>query len=276
MLKVRLIPILYLMNGLIVRSETFSEFKVIGNPIAELERYNEWDADEVVYIDITREGDHDFRRSDHAYQGVTDRYDLVRRVASQAFMPLTFGGHVKTLDGVTALLKNGADKVLITSAAYRDPDLIRAAARKHGKQAIVCGIDHKSDGSVWIDQGRTRIVENLHHYARHLQDLGAGEILLTSIDRDGTGEGYDLASLRTVCEAVSVPVVVAGGVGSFSDFRDGLAAGASAVAAGNLFHHTERSYARAKGYLQRNGVAVRVDTERNSLTQLRNSMTLVS
>lgn len=261
MVKARVIPVLFLMNGLIVRSERFSEFKVIGNPLSELERYSEWLVDELVYVDITREGDHDVRRDDHKFRNVGSKFEILRAIAARAFMPLTFGGLIRTLGDVDAIFLNGADKVLINSQAHRTPALVTEIAKKYGIQAVMCGIDVRNENSshkVYIDQGRTLVEIDLVDWAKRLEGLGAGEILVNSIDRDGTGQGYDLDAVRLVSEAVSIPVIACGGVGEFSDFRAAIAeAGASAVAAGNVFHFTEHSYKRAKRYLKDRGIDVR-------------------
>lgn len=262
MLKVRVIPVLFLMNGLIVRSETFSDFKVIGNPYSELERYSEWMADELVYVDITREGGHDLRRNDLK---VSDQGDdviaILRQISRHAFMPLTFGGRVATLDQVDEIIRNGADKVLINSAAHRTPALVTQVAEKYGAQAMVAGIDvRRIDGRpvVHIDQGRVPVDDDVVGYARQLEALGAGEILVNSIDRDGTAAGYDLDLIGAVAAAVGVPVVACGGVGTFGQMAKGVTeAGASALAAGNIFHFTENSYKRAKKTLREKGVPVR-------------------
>lgn len=261
MVKLRLIPVLFLMNGLIVRSEGFRDFKVIGNPISELERYSEWLADELVYVDITREGDHDIRRNDHKFKNVGDKLEILRAIAKKAFMPLTFGGLLRNLDDIDTTLQNGADKVLINSQAYRTPDLVTAAANKYGAQAVMCGIDVRREGqghALYIDQGRTRIDVGLPDWAKRLESLGAGEILLNSIDRDGAAEGYDLEAVQVVSASVSIPVIACGGAGAFSDFREAIVdGGASAVAAGNIFHFTENSYKRAKKYLRDSAIDVR-------------------
>lgn len=262
MLKTRVIPVLYLMNGLIVRSEGFKEFKAIGNPIAEMERYGEWLADELVYLDITRDGEHDFGRDDHKFKGERDILSILRQIAASCFMPLAFGGRIKSMEDVDRFIRNGADKVVICSQAYRDPALVTAVAEKYGAQAMVLGLDVKREEGgthrVYIDQGRTPIDEAPEVYARRMEALGAGEILLNSIDRDGAAEGYDTEIIRRIADAVSIPVVACGGVGDFSDFRDGIDEGhASAVAAGNVFHFTEASYKRAKRYLRDKGYGVR-------------------
>jgi imidazole glycerol-phosphate synthase subunit HisF len=265
MVKIRVIPVLFLMNGLIVRSERFVDFKVIGNPLSELERYSEWLADEIVYVDITREGSHDIRRDDHKVKNIGDSLGLLRAIAKSAFMPLTFGGLLKSMEDIDRTLQNGADKVLVNSQACRTPELIAMAARKHGSQAIMAGIDVRRETRqhvIYIDQGRTKVDMRLGGWARHLQSLGAGEILVNSIERDGTANGYDIEAIRTVAEAVSIPVIACGGAGDFSDFRAAIEeGGASAVAAGNIFHFTEHSYKRAKSYLRQRGCDVRYPYE---------------
>ena len=261
MVKIRLIPTLFLMNGLIVRSERFVDFKVIGNPLSELERYSEWLADELIYIDITREGEHDFRRDDHKFKSIGDKLEILRAISEKAFMPLTFGGRIRTMEDIDTTLENGADKVVINSQAWRTPELVTSAARRHGAQAVICGIDvKKEDGrhAIYIDQGRTRVDAELAERARTLQELGAGEIFINSIDRDGTADGYDIEAIRTVSDAVTIPVIACGGVGAFSDFREGVVEGnVSAVAAGNIFHFTENSYKRAKAHMKKSGIDVR-------------------
>jgi cyclase len=265
MVKIRVIPVLFLMNGLIVRSERFVDFKIIGNPLSELERYSEWLADELVYIDITREGEHDIRRDDHKVKNIGDKLDLLRAISKKAFMPLTFGGFLRSMEDIDRTLQNGADKVLINSEAWRTPALVSAGAQKHGAQAIVCGIDVRREEdrhAIYIDQGRTRVGDDLAGAAKRLEALGAGEILVNSIDRDGTADGYDIEAIRAVADAVSIPVIACGGVGDFSDFRAAIDDGnASAVAAGNIFHFTEHSYKRAKSHLRQYGYNVRYPYE---------------
>lgn len=261
MLKVRVIPVLFLMNGLIVRSEGFREFKVIGNPINELARLSEWQADELVYIDITREGEHDLRRSDHKIKTGGDTLSVLKELSKVAFMPLTFGGRITTLDEVDSYLRNGADKVIVNSGAYRRPDLIAEVADKYGSQAMMVGMDVKHEDmghGLYIDQGRERVDDDPVEYAKKVEGLGAGEILVNSIDRDGTAKGYDSDIIARIADAVSIPVIACGGVGRFEDFRAGIAkAGASAVAAGNIFHFTEHSYKRAKKVMKTGGFDVR-------------------
>ena len=261
MLKTRIIPVLYLMNGLIVRSEGFREFKVIGNPINQLERLNDWLADELVYIDITRDGDYDLRRDDMKLKGADDVVGILRQISKSAFMPLTFGGRIKSIEDVDSFIHNGADKVLINSQAYHQPGLVTEVAEKYGSQAMVVGIDVHREGdghAMYVDQGRTRVDDDPLAYARQAEERGAGEIMLNSIDRDGSAEGYDPDIIRAMAAALSIPVIACGGVGTFEHFRPGIDKGhASAVAAGNIFHFTENAYKRAKKQLHRRGYNVR-------------------
>jgi cyclase len=228
MLTTRIIPVIFLMNGRIVRSERCSEFKVIGNPFDELARYDEWQADEVCYIDITRDG-----------PGIGD--ELLRAIADRAFMPLTVGGNVRSLDDAARLIRNGADKVLIGRGA-KIPGLIESIADKFGSQAVVVSVD---DGNA--------------ETAQEAEAKGAGEIFLHAIERDGTAIGFDCAAIERVAGGITIPVVAAGGCGDYSHFRDALISGAHAVAAGNIFHFVESSYKRAKQYLRRQGFNVRFD-----------------
>lgn len=261
MLKVRLVPILFLMNGLIVRSEGFTKFQVIGNPINELQRFSEWHADELVYADITRDGSHTARTIDQPVKSMTDTMSILREVSRRAFMPLTFGGRIDSAEQAERYILNGADKILINTACYRNPEIVHQVAHAHGSQAMVAGIDIKRvDGRVtlWIDQGRIAVADDPIDYARRLCDLGAGEILVNSIDRDGTANGYDVEAIRAIADAVSVPVVAAGGAGFFEDFTDVVKQGrASAVGAGNIFHFTEHAYKRAKQAMRADDISVR-------------------
>lgn len=249
------------MNGLIVRSEGFSKFKVIGNPINQLERLNDWLADELVYIDITREGDYSLGRDDMKLKGANDVVGILQQISKSAFMPLTFGGRIRSIKDVDTFIRNGADKVLINSQAYHQPGLVTEVAEKYGSQAMVVGIDVRQEDAIhtmYVDKGRTRVEDNPLTYARLAEDRGAGEIMLNSIDRDGGGEGFDTEIISAVSDAVSIPVIACGGVGTFEHFGPGISQGnASAVAAGNIFHFTENAYKRAKRQLHRRGFNVR-------------------
>jgi imidazole glycerol-phosphate synthase subunit HisF len=262
MLKPRLIPVLLLRNGLLVRSERFATHQVIGNPIVEVQRFNEWNVDELIYLDISREGEYDLRRDDQKIRGLADPLEILDAVSRTCFVPLTWGGRIRSVDDMRVRLSRGADKVTVNTGALENPALIEDGARLFGSQAIVIAIDfrrHPDDAmEVMAGGGRTGTGRRPTEWAREAERRGAGEILLQSIDRDGTGEGYDLDVVAEVAAATSIPVIVCGGVGRYEDFAAGIKAGASAVAAANIFHFRELSDRNAKRVMRKAGVDVRV------------------
>lgn len=262
MLRTRLIPVLLLRNGLLVRSESFSIHQVVGNPINEARRFSEWNVDELVYLDISRGGEYDSRRDDHRVSSLAGPMEILEAVSQSCFMPLTWGGGLRTVEQMGECFRRGADKVSVNSAAFRDPQLIRDAARRFGSQAVVISIDVRrdQDGSpeVVIDGGHEPTGVDPVEWASEAVAQGAGEILLQSIDRDGTARGYDLELIGAVSSACSVPVVALGGVGNYDHFADGWKAGADAVAAANIFHFKEQSDRNAKRAMARAGVPVRL------------------
>jgi len=247
----RLVPVLLLKHGVIVRSQGFRTHQVIGNPMSTVERLSNWNVDELVLLDISSEDFHDLRRDDlqQRYQG-SKALDVLREVAKVCFMPLAFGGRIRTLEDIRERLAAGADKVVINTAAWDDPELIQAASRKFGAQCIVVSIDAKRKPAggyeAWVDSARRATGMDAAAWAKEAERRGAGEIFLNSIDRDGSAEGYDLELVRSVTQAVKIPVIACGGVGSYQDFpaavRDG---GAAAAAAANIFHFFELSYPMA-------------------------------
>lgn len=261
MLKRRLIPCLFLQNGLIVRSQGFCQFKQLGNPIGQLERLNDWNADELIYVDITRDGNYDLKRDDLKTASRSDVLSILRDIATKCFMPLSFGGRVCDLETVDTFIANGADKVIINTGAFQNPALITQVAEKYGAQAMVVALDVKKEDNGYaltIHNGRTRVDKSLDAWAREAVGRGAGELFVNSIDRDGTASGYDLDLMRRVCDLVDVPVIACGGAGTFDDFVEVLQeTNVSAAAAGNLFNFTENAYLRAKKTLKQEGVNVR-------------------
>jgi cyclase len=261
-LKVRLIPCLLLKNGLLVRSEEFSLHQVVGNPIHQVERFNAWAIDELIYLDITREGSHDVRRDDHKIKSKADLADIIEEVSRTCFVPLTFGGNIRTIEDIRMRMTHGADKVTINTQAAATPEFITEAARTFGSQAIIVSIDVRSQGSdgweVFTRWGKDATGLNAVEWAREAERRGAGEIFLNSIDRDGMAEGYDLPLIEAVSKAVTIPVIACGGVGRFPHLVEGVHAGASAVSAANIFHFTEHSTQRAKKVLAEAGVDVRL------------------
>ena len=261
----RLIPILFLKNGHLVRSEGFSIHQNIGNPLAQVDRYNTWKVDELIYIDITKEGGYEYQRKD---LGGIDRNTtnyingIIKVVAKKCFMPVTFGGGIRTLDDAHIRFEHGADKITVNTQALREPKFITELSREFGSQAIVVSIDAKlsRDGSysVFSQWGRTNNNISPQDWALQAQELGAGEILINSIDRDGTAKGYDLELVQSVVSVTEIPVIACGGVGNYSDFKEVInSAGASAAAAGNIFNFRELAYPLAKKHLKDYGLNVR-------------------
>ncbi len=263
MTRPRLVPVLLLKQGLLVRSQWFSVHQVIGNPVATIERFSHWNVDELILLDIGTDDHHDLRRDDLEVQleGTTG-VDVLRTVAPACLMPLTVGGRIRTIDDIAVRLAAGADKCVLTTAPVDDPDIITHAARRFGSQCVVAGIDVHRDANGRLE---VRSRGGAHptgldpvEWAIELARRGAGEVFLTSIDRDGTGAGYDLDLIRRVVAAVDIPVVACGGVGTYADLAPGITeAGAAAVAAANIFHFFELSYPAAKRECLRAGVPMR-------------------
>ena len=255
MLAKRIIPCLDVTGGRVVKGVNFVELRDAGDPVEIAARYNEQGADELTFLDITATSD-----------GRDLILPIIERVASQVFIPLTVGGGVRSVADVRRLLNAGADKVSFNSAAVADPELILAASDRYGAQCIVVAIDAKrrqdADGSVGWDVythgGRKNTGLDAVEWAARMAGLGAGEILLTSMDRDGTKSGFDLALTRAVADAVGVPVIASGGVGSLQDLADGITkGGADAVLAASIFHYGDHTVGEAKALMASQGIPVR-------------------
>jgi cyclase len=251
MLLKRVIPCLDVKEGRVVKGVKFVGLQDAGDPVQAARAYDRAGADELVFLDIT---------ASHERRGTL--LDVVSRTASECFMPLTVGGGVRTAKDVRSLLLAGADKVSVNTAAVQRPALIRESARAFGSSTMVLAIDAKRVSAgrweVFLHGGRTATGLDAVAWARRGAELGAGEILLTSMDADGTRAGYDLALTRAVSRAVPVPVVASGGVGTLAHLADGLEAGASAVLAASIFHFGTFTIPQAKRYLRRRGIPVRV------------------
>jgi cyclase len=250
MLAKRIIPCLDVKDGRVVKGIHFVNLRDAGDPVECGLRYSEEGADELVFLDITASSD---RRNIVA--------EMVRRVADSINIPFTVGGGLRTVDDIQEILRCGADKVSLNTAAIDEPNLVRKAAERFGSQCIVVAIDARREGSgakVYTHGGRVRTEHDAVEWAKTVADLGAGEILLTSMDTDGTKKGYDLALTRLVSEAVQIPVIASGGAGSLEHLHEGLTKGsASAVLAASIFHFRELTIAQAKSYLRERGVVVR-------------------
>lgn len=253
MLSVRIIPCLDVHAGRVVKGVKFEELRDAGDPVAVAAAYEKQGADELVFLDITASSD-----------GRSTMVDVVERTADQVFMPLTVGGGLRSVEDIRTMLNAGADKVSLNTSAVKDPGLVREAARKFGRQCIVVAIDAKAgaDGGwqVYTHGGRTATGLDAVDWAREVARLGAGEILLTSMDRDGTRQGFDLGLTRAVSDAVPVPVIASGGVGTLQHLADGVTQGrADAVLAASIFHFGEFSVRDAKAFMADRGIAVRLD-----------------
>ena len=247
----RVIPCLDVDRGRVVKGIKFVGLRDAGDPVEIARRYNEQGADELTFLDITAS---------------SDERDLilpvVERVAAQVFIPLTVGGGVRRVDDVRRLLNAGADKVSINTAAVQNPQLVAEAAGRYGAQCIVVAIDAKRSGANWevfTHGGRRQTGLDAVAWARKMQELGAGEILLTSMDRDGTRSGFDLPLTRAVADAVDIPVIASGGVGGLKDLAEGVLEGrADAVLAASIFHFGEFTVRQAKAFMAERGIEVRL------------------
>jgi cyclase len=252
MLKARIIPCLDVKDGRVVKGVNFVDLRDAGDPVEQARIYDAAGADELCFLDIT---------ASHEKRDII--LDVVARTAEVCFMPLTVGGGVRTTEDIRHLLLAGADKVSINTAAVDDPDFVREAAEKFGTQCIVVAVDAKraAEGrfEIFVHGGRTPTGLDAIDWSRRMTDYGAGEILLTSMDRDGTKQGYDIDLTRRIADAVGVPVIASGGVGTLDHLVEGVRDGhASALLAASIFHFGTYSIAEAKAHLARAGVPVRL------------------
>jgi cyclase len=256
-LKTRIIPCLDVKDGRVVKGVNFVDLTDVGDPVESARAYDAAGADELCFLDIT---------ASHENRGTI--LDVVRRTAENCFMPVTVGGGVRSVEDIRALMLAGADKVSINTAAVKDRAIVGRAAEKFGAQAIVVAVDAKRVNAtgeadrweIFTHGGRNPTGIEVIAYARAVADLGAGEILLTSMDRDGTKAGFDLALTRAVADAVTIPVVASGGVGTLDHLVEGVLEGhASAVLAASIFHYGTFSIREAKAHMAKAGIAMRID-----------------
>jgi len=251
MLAKRIIPCLDVKSGRVVKGTQFVDLKDAGDPVENAMVYDAQGADEIAFLDITA-----------SYEERDILIDIVRRTAEEIFIPLTVGGGIRRLEDIRKLLNAGADKVSINTAAVKDPHFIERASKRFGSQCIVIAIDAKRKGESWevyTHGGRVSTEIDAVLWARKMEEMGAGEILLTSMDRDGTKDGYDIELTKTISEQVGIPVIASGGVGTLEHLYEGLVFGkADAVLAASIFHYREFTIAQVKSYLKDKGVVVRV------------------
>jgi imidazole glycerol-phosphate synthase subunit HisF len=249
MLARRIIPCLDVADGRVVKGVHFQELRDAGDPVAQAARYDADGADELVFLDISASPE--ARRT---------TLEMVSRVAESIFIPFTVGGGVRSVSDAGAVLRAGADKIAINTAAVRDPLLVSHLAESFGSQCVVAAVDVRWENghyTVVVNGGREATPLEAGEWTRRLASLGAGEILLTSMDRDGTGQGYDLALLREVTQAINIPVIASGGAGRLAHLAEALEAGAHGVLAATIFHYQESSLPRARAYLRERGYPVR-------------------
>lgn len=251
MLKKRVIPVLLLQDGRMVKGVRFADYRDTGNPKTAIRIYSAQDADELVFLDIQG-----------SLQSRQVLVDILREAASECFMPMAAGGGISSIEDVRGLLRAGADKVVVTTAAVTQPDLLKEIVERFGTQSLVAGIDYRyEEGSakVWIRCGTERTELDPAAHAVRLAELGAGEILLNSIDHDGVMEGYDLDLAKKIAQAVSVPVIICGGAGNFKHLNDLFKeTDASAAACSSIFHFGDNNPIRARSYLRNMDVPMRV------------------
>ena len=249
MLARRIIPCLDVTDGRVVKGVHFQELRDAGDPVAQAARYDADGADELVFLDISASPE--ARRT---------TLEMVSRVAESIFIPFTVGGGVRSVSDAGAVLRAGADKIAINTAAVRDPLLVSHLAESFGSQCVVAAVDVRWENghyTVVVNGGREATPLEAGEWTRRLASLGAGEILLTSMDRDGTGQGYDLELLREVTQAINIPVIASGGAGRLAHLAEALEAGAHGVLAATIFHYQESSLPRARAYLRERGYPVR-------------------
>ena len=251
MLKNRIIPCLDVKNGRVVKGINFVDLKDAGDPVEQAKIYSDGGADEICFLDITASN-----------ENRDTIYDVVEKTSKKCFVPLTVGGGVRTVEDISKLLNCGADKVSINTAAVNDKQVVVNSSKKFGSQCIVVAIDAKKNGDVWeiyTHGGRNKTGIDVVKFAKEMERSGAGELLVTSMDRDGTQVGYDIDLMSKITSAVNIPVIASGGVGTLDHLVDGIKLGnASAVLAASIFHYGKYSVKQAKEYLDSKGIPVRI------------------
>ena len=261
MLKKRIIPILLLKDGWIVQSKGFKKHQNIGNPMTSAIRLSEWGSDELFFIDISRDDKYDLRRDDQGYKNNKSFLDIIKEVSKHTFMPFTIGGKIRSINDIEIRLKMGADKISINTVAFNNPKLINEAAKEFGSQCIVVSIDVKKEDNnyvIYTNNGSKKISLELTDQIKIFEELGCGEILINSIDRDGSGLGYDIELIKKVCKATNLPVIACGGVSDWTDFEEALKkTDVDACSAANIFHYRDQSVYLAKSYLYESKLNIR-------------------
>ena len=251
MLKNRIIPCLDVKNGRVVKGINFVDLKDAGDPVEQAKIYSNGGADEICFLDITASN-----------ENRSTIYEVVKKTSKKCFVTLTVGGGVRSIEDINKLLNCGADKVSINTAAVQNPKIVMESSLKFGSQCIVVAIDAKKEGNSWkifTHGGRNKTDIDAIKFAKQMEEYGAGELLVTSMDRDGTQKGYDIDLMKKISEIVNIPVIASGGVGNLDHLVDGIKLGnASAVLAASIFHYGKHSVKEAKEYLDSKGIPVRI------------------
>jgi cyclase len=260
--KKRVIPVLLLKDGFIVQSKEFSRYQNLGNPTTSVKRVSEWGADELIYLDISGENAiYDMRREDLGHPNRSDITEIISDLSEVCNMPITYGGNIRNIEQINHIIKNCADKVCMNTAAIKNIDLIEQGALEFGSQCMVVSIDFKKiDGQyiVMSDGGQVSTGITVMDHCKKVQDHGAGEILLNSVDRDGRGNGFEIELYKEVTKQIKIPIIALGGCGDWFDFADLLdETDVDAVAAANIFHYSDQSVYLARKYLFEKGYNVR-------------------
>ncbi len=250
MLKNRIIPCLDVNNGRVVKGINFVDLQDAGDPVEQARIYSDGGADEICFLDITASN-----------ENRDTIYDVVESTSKQCFVPLTVGGGVRSVEDINKLLNCGADKVSINTAAVKNPEVVVESSKKFGSQCIVVAIDAKKNSDKWeifTHGGRNNSGLDALEFAKKMEDCGAGELLLTSMDKDGTQSGYDIQLINKISSSVNIPVIASGGVGTLDHLADGINSGASAVLAASIFHYGKYSISDCKKYLEMKNIPVRI------------------
>ena len=257
-MKKRLIPLMLLKDGAIIRSQKFSIHQYVGNPTAQVQRYNTWNIDEIMYIDISDSEDYTQQRHDHNTQIIKNKYQLVNVLSRCSFSPLAFGGGIRTIEQIKNIINNGADKIILNTILHTNIEILSQAIQIFGSQAFVACIDYKNDGYVYYNKGTIKSEYTLLDFCKKLEQYQIGEIVLQNIEKDGAANGYDIQNIKIIADHVKVPVIALSGCGTYEDMLECFQeTSVDAVAAGNIFYFKEHSYPIAKKLLIKNGIDMR-------------------
>ena len=261
MLKKRLIPVLLLKDFNLVKSILFTSYQSVGNPFEEVIRFSEWEVDELVYLNIGNSNNHNFfQRQDSVLRKIENELSLISEINKNCFMPLTWGGGIKTVEEIKKILRNGADKVCLNTVAYKNYEVINEACKLFCKQAIVISIDLKKIDNqyyVFVDNGKTNTLKTIDEYIKIINDNPPGEIIIQSIDEDGRSKGFDLNIINKCLRLSNVPIIFCSGAGEYEHFVEAFKEGAQALAAANIWHYKELVDLNLKKILRDNNINVR-------------------